>query len=127
MEYGISKTVNLSYEQAIEKATEELKKEGFGVLTTIDVKDTIKKKLDKDFDKYIILGACNPPYAYESLMAEEQIGLLLPCNVIVYERDGKTTVSAFNASIISMISDNPKLAELSKVITEKLQKVIDNI
>jgi uncharacterized protein (DUF302 family) len=127
MEYGISKTVNLSYEQAIDKATEELKKEGFGVLTTIDVKDTIKKKLDKDFDKYIILGACNPPYAYESLMAEEQIGLLLPCNVIVYERNGKTNVSAFNASIISQISDNPKLTELAKVITEKLQKVIDSI
>jgi uncharacterized protein (DUF302 family) len=127
MDYGISKTVNLSYEQAIEKVTEELQKEGFGVLTTIDVKETMKKKLDKDVDKYIILGACNPPFAYESLQAEEQIGLLLPCNVIVYECDGKTKVSAFNASIISKISDNPKLAELSKIITEKLQKVIESV
>lgn len=127
MNYGISKTVNLSYEQAIEKVTEELKKEGFGILTTIDVKETMKLKLDKDVDKYIILGACNPPFAYESLQAEEQIGLLLPCNVIVYERDGKTKVSAFNASIISQISDNPKLTELSKIITEKLQKVIESV
>jgi len=127
MNYGLSKTVNLTYEQTIEKATEELKKEGFGILTTIDVKETIKKKLDKDFDKYIILGACNPPIAYEALMAEEQIGLLLPCNVIVYERNGEVKISGFNAGLISIISENPKLHELSKIITEKLQKVINNI
>lgn len=127
MNYGISKTVNLSYEQTIVKATEELKKEGFGVLTTIDVKETIKKKLDKDFHKYIILGACNPPFAHESLQAEINIGLLMPCNVIIYEVDNIVTVSGFNASLISMVSDNPKLAELSKVLTEKMQKVIDNI
>jgi uncharacterized protein (DUF302 family) len=127
MEYGISKKVNLTYEQAVEKATEELKKEGFGVLTTIDVRETIKTKLNKDFDKYIILGACNPPFAYEALMAEEQIGILMPCNVIVYERNGEVKVSGFNAGLISMISDNPKLTELSKVLTEKMKKVIDSI
>jgi uncharacterized protein (DUF302 family) len=127
MEYGISKTVNLTYEQAIEKVTEELKKEGFGVLTTIDVEETLKKKLNVDFDKYIILGACNPPSAFEALKAEEQIGLLLPCNVIVYEHNGDVKVSAFNASIINMISDNPKLTELSKTITEKLKRVIENV
>jgi len=127
MEYGISKSVNLSYEQAIEKVTEELKKEGFGVLTTIDVKETMKKKLDKDVERYIILGACNPPFAYEALMAEEQIGILMPCNVIVYERNGEVKVSGFNSALISMISDNPKLTELSKVLSEKMQKVIANI
>jgi uncharacterized protein (DUF302 family) len=127
MQYGISKTVNLTYEQAIVKATEELKKEGFGVLTTIDVKETMKKKLDKDVDKYIILGACNPPFAYEALLAEEQIGLLMPCNVIIYEKEGKVKISGFNAGLISMVSDNPKLSELSKTLTEKMQKVIDNI
>ena len=127
MQYGISKTVDLTYEQAIEKATEELKKEGFGVLTTIDVKETMKKKLDKDVDKYIILGACNPPFAYEALLAEEQIGLLMPCNVIIYEKEGKVKISGFNAGLISMVSDNPKLSELSKTLTEKMQKVIDNI
>jgi uncharacterized protein (DUF302 family) len=127
MEYGISKKVNLSYDQAIEKATEELKKEGFGVLTIIDVKETMKKKLDKDVERYIILGACNPPFAYEALMAEEQIGILMPCNVIVYERNGEVKVSGFNSALISMISDNPKLTELSKVLTEKMQRVINNV
>jgi uncharacterized protein (DUF302 family) len=127
MNYGISKSVNLSYDQAIEKATEELKKEGFGVLTIIDVKETMKKKLDKDVERYIILGACNPPFAYEALMAEEQIGILMPCNVIVYERNGEVKVSGFNSALISMISDNPKLTELSKVLTEKMQRVINNV
>jgi len=97
------------------------------VLTTIDVKETMKKKLDKDVDKYIILGACNPPFAYEALMAEEQIGILMPCNVIVYERNGEVKVSGFNSALISMISDNPKLSELSKVLTEKMQRVINNV
>ena len=127
MEYGFTKTVNLTYEQAIEKVTDELKKEGFGILTTIDVKETIKIKLNKDFDRYIILGACNPPFAYEALMAEVQIGLMMPCNVLVYERDGKVKVSGFNAGLISMVSDNPKLAELSVILTEKMKKVIDNL
>jgi len=77
MKYGISKPVNLTYEEAVSKVTEELKKEGFGVLTTIDVKETLKKKLDVDFDKYIILGACNPPYAYKALQAEYELGLIL--------------------------------------------------
>jgi len=127
MQYGISKTVSLTYEQAIEKVTEELKKEGFGILTTIDVRETIKKKLDKDFNKYIILGACNPPFAYEALTAEEQVGLLMPCNVIVYEKEGKVKISGFRADIIGMVSDNPKLTELSRTLTEKMQRVIDNI
>ena len=127
MEYGISKTVNLTYEKAIEKVTDELKKEGFGILTTIDVKETLKKKLDVDFERYIILGACNPPFAYEALKAEEQIGLLMPCNVLVYERDDKVKISGFNAGLISMVSDNPKLKELSVILTEKMQKVIDSI
>lgn len=127
MNYGITKTVELSYEEAIEKVTEELKKEGFGVLTTIDVKETLKKKLDVDFNKYIILGACNPPFAYEALKAEMQIGLLMPCNVIIYEKDGKTVVSAFNPSTIAAVSSNEKLGELSAKLNEKIFKVIDNI
>ena len=83
MEYGISKKVILGFDEAVAKVTDELKKEGFGVLTTIDVRETLKKKLNVDFKKYVILGACNPPFAYKSLQAEEEIGLLLPCNVIV--------------------------------------------
>jgi uncharacterized protein (DUF302 family) len=127
MNYGITKTIELPYEQAIEKVTEELKKEGFGVLTTIDVKETLKKKLDVDFRKYIILGACNPPFAYEALQAEEQIGLLLPCNFIIFEKEGKTIVSAFNPAIISALSDNKKLNEISVNLNEKINKVMDSI
>ena len=127
MNYGISKTLDISYEQAIEKVTEELKKQGFGILTTIDVKETLKKKLDVDFNKYIILGACNPPFAYEALKAEEQIGLLLPCNVIVYEKNEKTVVSAFNPSIITFLSDNKKMHELSVELNALMNKVIDSL
>lgn len=127
MNYGITKTVTLSYEETIEKVTEELKKEGFGVLTTIDVKETLKKKLDVDFNKYIILGACNPPFAYEALKAEMQIGLLMPCNVIIYEKDGKTIVSAFNPQTIAAVSNNEKLNELSAKLNEKIYKVLESI
>jgi len=127
MKYGISKVVDLSYEEAVNKITEELKKEGFGVLTTIDVKETLKKKLDVDFDKYIILGACNPPYAYKALQAEYELGLILPCNVIVYEKDGKVTVSAFDPVVMSQMIDNPKLKEIAVEVREKLERVIQNV
>jgi uncharacterized protein (DUF302 family) len=122
MKYGFSKTVNLSYEQAIEKVTEELKKEGFGVLTTIDVKDTLKRKLNVDFSKYMILGACNPPFAYESLQVEEELGLLLPCNVIVYEKEGKTRVSVFDPMVMGAIIDNPQIGLIAQKVKEKLQR-----
>ncbi|MCX6161360.1 MAG: DUF302 domain-containing protein [Ignavibacteriae bacterium] len=127
MEYGFTKTVALSYEEAIDKATEELKKEGFGVLTVIDVKETLKKKLNVDFDRYIILGACNPPFAYEALKAEESVGLLMPCNVVVHENAGSVKISFFNPSLIAMVSDNPKLKELAVNLTEKIKKVMDSI
>ncbi|TRZ50954.1 DUF302 domain-containing protein [bacterium] len=127
MEYGFTKSVTVSYEEAIEKVTEELKKEGFGVLTTIDVKETLKKKLDVDFDRYIILGACNPPFAYEALKAEESVGLLMPCNVIVHEKSTSVQIFFFNPSIIASITDNPKLKELSSSLTEKIKKVMNNI
>lgn len=127
MQYGFSKVVNLSYEQAVEKATAELKKEGFGVLTTIDVKDTLKKKLDVDFPKYVILGACNPPFAYQALQAEEEIGLLLPCNVIVYETKGKTTVSIFDPMTMGAVVDNPKIEPIAQQVKEKLLRVFASI
>jgi uncharacterized protein (DUF302 family) len=127
MNYGIFKTLDIPFEQAVEKVTEELKKQGFGILTTIDVKDTLKKKLDVDFRKYIILGACNPPFAYEALKAEEQIGLLMPCNVIVYEKDAKTVVSAFNPSAMASMTNNKKLEELSINLNSLMHKVIDNL
>jgi uncharacterized protein (DUF302 family) len=123
--YGFSKIVDLGYDEAIEKVTEELQKEGFGVLTEIDVKATLKKKLDVDFKPYKILGACNPPNAYKALQAEEQIGLMLPCNVIVYLNDeGKTVVAAVDPIASMKAVDNPSLGEIAKSIQGKLKSVI---
>ena len=124
MKYGFSKTVNLSYEQAIEKVTDELKKEGFGVLTTIDVKDTLKKKLDVDFKRYVILGACNPPFAHKALTAEEEIGLLLPCNVIVYEKGTSTGVSIFDPMVMMAILENEKMKPIAEEVRARLQRVL---
>ncbi|MEP0862120.1 MAG: DUF302 domain-containing protein [Ignavibacterium sp.] len=126
--YGFSKVVNLGYNEAIEKVTEELKKEGFGVLTEIDVKETLKKKLDVDFKPYKILGACNPPFAYKALQSEEQIGLMLPCNVIVYVNDNNETVVAAINPIASMQAvKNETLGEVAKTVQGKLKKVINSI
>jgi uncharacterized protein (DUF302 family) len=127
MAYGFSKQVDLSYDQAIEKVTDELKKEGFGVLTTIDVKDTLKKKIDVDFKKYIILGACNPSFAHRALTAEQEIGLLLPCNVIVYDNDGKTTVSVFDPSFMNQVTDNKEVHSVAGQVREKLQRVLEKV
>ncbi len=127
MSYYFSKTLNTSFEEAIQRTTEELKKEGFGILTEIDVKETLKKKLDVDFRPYKILGACNPPFAYQALQAEEKIGTMLPCNVIVQQKDDGVEVSAVDP-IASMSSiENPKLEEIAKQVQGKLKKVIDNL
>ena len=127
MEYGFSKTTDLSYEDAIEKVTAELQKEGFGVLTTIDVRETLKKKLDVDFTRYIILGACNPPFAYKALQVEEQIGMLLPCNVIVYEKEGKTVVGAFDPMVMTTILGNEKMQPIATEIKQRLERVISGV
>ncbi len=127
MKYGFSKTTDYGFEQAVEKVTEELKKEGFGILTTIDVKDTLKKKLDVDFKKYIILGACNPPFAHKALLAEEELGLLLPCNVIVYEKDDKTAVSIFDPMTMTGIIENPEINEIASEIKSKLERVFESL
>ena len=127
MDYGFSKTVDLSFEDTINKVTEELKKEGFGVLTTIDVKDTLKNKIDVDFKKYTILGACNPSFAHKALLAEEEIGLLLPCNVIVYEKEDKSAVSFFNPALMSKVVENEALNPIADEVKEKLQRVFDSI
>ena len=119
--YGFSKVVNLGYDEAIAKVTDELKKEGFGVLTEIDVKATLKKKLDVDFKPYKILGACNPPFAYKALQSEEQIGLMLPCNVIVYVNDeGKTVVAAVDPIASMQAVKNESLGEVAETIQGKL-------
>ncbi|MFC1942752.1 DUF302 domain-containing protein [Chloroflexota bacterium] len=127
MEYGYKKQVSLSYDEAISQAREELQKEGFGILTEIDVKATLKKKLEVDFDKYIILGACNPPFAYQALQAEKDIGLLLPCNIIIYENGGKTFISAIMPTVAMSMVQNEQLGGIALQVEEKLKKVIDNI
>ncbi|CAM4188332.1 DUF302 domain-containing protein [Gillisia limnaea] len=127
MSYYFSKTVDYKFDQAIEKITEELKKEGFGILTEIDVKETFKKKLDVDFRKYKILGACNPNMAYQAIQHEPHIGAMLPCNVIVQElENGKVEVSAVDPVASMMSVKNDKLGEVAKDVRNKLQKVIEN-
>jgi len=128
MSYSISKEVNLSYDEALKKVTEELKKEGFGVLTEIDVKKTLKEKLNIDVSRYKILGACNPPFAHKALQAEPGVGLLLPCNVIVYESDsGATHVAAINAQAMLSIIGRDDIEPIAKEVNDRLKRVIDNM
>lgn len=126
MSYCFSKKITLGFEEAISRVTEELKKEGFGILTEIDVTATLKKKLDVDFRKYRILGACNPPFAYKALQAESHIGTMLPCNVIVQEmNDGKIEVSAVDPLSSMQSIQNPELQTIAEEIQLKLKKVIE--
>ena len=128
MSYYFNKTLNISFEDAISKVTEELKKEGFGILTEIDVKEAMKKKLNKDFRKYRILGACNPPFAYKALQAEDKIGTMLPCNVIVQETsDGQVEVAAIDPVASMQAVENPALSGLAMEVQGLLKKVIDNL
>ena len=128
MSYYFSKIINEDFEKAIEKVTEKLKEEGFGVLTEIDVKATLKKKLDVDFKKYKILGACNPPFAYKALQAEDKIGIMLPCNVVVEENnDGKVEVSAVDPIASMQAVRNESLGSVAEEVRNKLKKVIDQL
>ncbi len=123
--YGLRAELNIPYEKAVEKATAALKDEGFGVLTEINVKETLKKKLDADFRRYIILGACNPPLAHRALQAEPEIGLLLPCNVVVYETEPNRSAVAAMAPISAMgIVGNPELKGVAKEADERLRRVV---
>ena len=124
-QYGMRVELSVAYEDAVERATAALKTEGFGVLTTIDVKQTIKQKLDRDFRKYVILGACNPPIAFQALSAEIDLGLLLPCNLIVYETDPGRSVVAAVAPLVTMGHvGNEALAPLGQQVDAKLRRVL---
>lgn len=129
MSYYFSKIVqDTSFEKAIERVTEELKKEGFGVLTEINVKETLKKKLDVDFKKYVILGACNPPFAYRALTGEDKIGLFLPCNVVVEEHEnGDVEVSAVDPVASMAAVQNESLGGLAMEVRRKMEKVIASL
>ena len=128
MSYYFTKTLNLSFDTAIAAVTEELRKEGFGILTDIDVKATLKKKLDVEFRKYRILGACNPPFAYKALQAEDKIGTMLPCNVIVQEiSDGQIEVTAIDPLASMQAIENAELKKIAAEISNKLKTVIDRV
>ena len=124
-DYAYRTKLNLPYEQAVEKITAALKEEGFGVLTEIDVKATLKKKLEADFRNYVILGACNPPLAHQALNTELEIGLLLPCNVIVYEENGGSVVSIVDPISMLGVVENPELSPVADEARTRLQRVIE--
>jgi len=128
MSYCFSTVLNSAMDPAIKKVTEALKAEGFGILTEIDVKATLKKKIDVDFRPYMILGACNPSFAHKALLAEDKIGTMLPCNVIVQEiGDGKVEVSAVDPMASMSAVENPDLGEIAGEVQAKLKKVIDSL
>tara|TARA_R100000789_G_scaffold100530_1_gene111281 strand:+ start:596 stop:1087 length:492 start_codon:yes stop_codon:yes gene_type:complete len=128
MNYYFNKTINGTFEEVIDRVTQELKEEGFGILTEIDIKETLKKKLDVDFKKYRILGACNPPYAHRALLAEDKIGTMLPCNVIVQEIEaGVIEVAAVNPMASMQAVENEKLNEIANEISSKLDNVIEKL
>ena len=128
MAYYFSKTLHSSFDEAVARVTDELKKEGFGILTDVDVKTTLKKKLDVDFRKYRILGACHPQFAYQALQAEDKIGTMLPCNVIVQElAEGKVEVAAIDPIASMMAVQNPSLGGVAQQVQAKLKKVIEGL
>jgi uncharacterized protein (DUF302 family) len=128
MSYYFTKTLRLSFEDSLNKVTEELKKKGFGVLTEIDVQETLKKKLDVDFRKYRILGACNPPFAHKALQAEDKIGTMLPCNVIVQETgENETEISAIDPIASMQAVENPRLGDVAKDVQKMLKSVIEQL
>jgi len=128
MKYYFNKTIKGTFEEVIDKVTQGLKDEGFGILTQIDVTATLKEKLDIDFKKYRILGACNPPYAHKALQAEDKIGTMLPCNVIVQEiEEGVFEVAAINPIASMQAVENEKLNKVAEEITDKLKKIIKKL
>ena len=125
--YGFTKELDIPYETVIKLVKEALKKEGFGVLTEIDVKEKMNEKLGLDMKKYIILGACNPPNAYKAILAEENIGLMLPCNVIIYEKGSKTVLSVIRPTVAMQMVDNVELQKVAEVVEGQLKKAFDAI
>ncbi|HVO67633.1 MAG TPA: DUF302 domain-containing protein [Syntrophales bacterium] len=125
--YGFTKELNIPFDNVKGLVVEELKKEGFGVLTEIDVQTKLKEKLGIDFKKYVILGACNPPSAHKAIIAEENVGLMLPCNVIVYEKGNKTALSIVRPTVAMQMIDNPVLKTIAENVEVKLKKVFDAV
>jgi len=127
MSYGYGRVLAIPFLQALERTRDALKTEGFGVLCEIDIKEKLREKLGVEFRNYVILGACNPPIAYQTLQAEINVGLLLPCNVVVYEDKGHTVVAAIDAGKLVSVTGNPDLTAAAGQVTEKLRRVIDRV
>ena len=125
--YGFTKEIDTPFEETVDNATTELKKEGFGILTQINITEKFAEKLGIDFKKYIILGACNPPSAHKAILVEENIGLMLPCNVIIYERQNKIVVSIIKPTMAMKMIGNVELEQIASTIEKKLKKVFDSI
>ncbi len=125
--YGYGRIVDLPFDAAVQRARDSLKSQGFGVLCEIDIKEKLKEKLGVDFANYVILGACNPPLAYQALQQEMDLGLLLPCNVVVYEKGGKSYVAAIDAARMLSIVGNVALEATAGQVNEKLRRVIDDL
>ncbi len=127
IEYGFTKELKISFEKAVEVTIGELKKEGFGILTKIDVQEKFKEKLGIDFKKYVILGACNPSSAHKAILVEENIGLMLPCNVIVYEKGDKTIISIIKPTVAMEVTNSEELKQIAENVEAQLKKVFDSI
>lgn len=127
MKYYISKMVDYSFDLAVEKVTELLKEHGFGILTQIDIKETLKKKIDVDFKQYIILGACNPHFAHKALLAEDKLGTLLPCNVIIIEQEDGIEVCAIDPKTMMSQMDNPKLEIIADEVGKSFCQIFEEL
>ena len=128
MSYYLSKIIEGSFDETLKKVVENLKDVGFGVVTEINMKETFKEKLDVDFKNYVILGACNPGFAYEAILMEEELGVLLPCNVILIDKeDGRVQVSAIDTQKMMSIVGNPKLEEVAEIINERIKQALVNL
>ncbi len=125
--YGFTKIIDRPFETVLETTKDELQKEGFGILTTIDLQEKFKEKLGIDFQKYVILGACNPPSAHKAIQSEKNIGLMLPCNVVVYEKEGKTAVAVIKPTVAMQMVENKNLEEIAVTIEQKLKRVFKAI
>lgn len=125
LSYGYARTLDLPFQEAVERTRTALKSQGFGTLCEIDIREKLKEKLGVDFTNYVILGACNPPLAYRALQEEMALGLLLPCNVVVYEKGGRSVVAAIDAERMLSVVNNPKLGGVAREVNEKLRQVVD--
>lgn len=127
MQIGLKKILNISFEEAIQKVTDELTKHGFGVITTIDVKEVIKKKLNKDFRRFLILGACNPEFAHKAIEYNDEVSLLMPCNVVVQEKENNVEVMVFNPQVIDLLFNDNEIKSFTSILYKRIEDLIRNL